>query len=59
MEVRINRVQWFPNAPVYTGIPGIVVGLDAKSFHVKTLDSYVKVTEWDCVESIRIGDRLL
>ncbi len=57
-EIRINRVELVPEAPVFKGIPGAVVGVEPEAFHVKTVDSYVKVVEWSGVERIRIGDRL-
>lgn len=57
-EIRINRVELLPGAPVFKGIPGAVVGAGPKDFLVKTADSYVKVVEWSGLERIRIGDRL-
>jgi len=57
-EIRINRVELLLEAPVYKGIPGTVVGVESETFYVKTVDSYVKVVEWNGVERIRIGDRL-
>ena len=57
-EIRINRVELMPEAPVFKGIPGAVVGVGPGSFLVKTADSYVKVVEWSGVGRIRIGDRL-
>jgi methionyl-tRNA formyltransferase len=57
-ELKINRVQYLPNAPVYKGIPGAVLRVDADGFLVKTGDSYVKVTEWTSIGKIRAGDRL-
>jgi len=58
LEIRINRVELLPDAPVFKGIPGTVVGVEPEAFHVKTVDSYLKVVEWSGVERIRIGDRL-
>lgn len=58
VEIRINRVEWLPTAPVYIGIPGSVVGIEADAFFVKTADSFVRVVEWTGVEKLRIGMRL-
>ncbi len=58
VEIKINRVEWLPEAPVYKGILGAVVGIEPGAFFVKTSDSFVKVVEWCGVEKIRIGDRL-
>ena len=57
-ELRINRVRLVPEAPVYKGVPGAVLGPDADGFLVKTADSYVKVIEWGGVDRVRVGDRL-
>jgi methionyl-tRNA formyltransferase len=57
-EFRINRVEFLADAPVYKGIPGAVVGVEANGFLVKTADSYVRVREWSGVERFRVGDRL-
>ena len=47
-----------PDAPVYKGVPGAVVGVEAEGFFVKTADSFVKVVEWSGIDKIRIGERL-
>lgn len=57
-EIKINRTQYLPDAPNYKGIPGAVVGVESGAFFVKTLDSYIKVTEWCGCTRLRIGDRL-
>ena len=57
-EVRINKIKYLRNAKNYKGIVGSVVGVDSEGFFVKTLDSFVKVTEWTCFPSPHIGDRL-
>lgn len=56
-EVLVNRVELIPHAPVYKGIPGAVVGVDADGFTVKTADSCVRVTDWSGVNTPKIGDR--
>lgn len=56
-EVKINRVGYLSDAPVYKGVAGAVVGLDGEAFLVKTADSYIKVIEWSGCNRPRIGDR--
>ena len=58
MEIKINKLQYLPDAPTYKGIIGSVVGVESNAFFVKTLDSFVKVTEWSGCTRPRIGDRL-
>ena len=57
-EIKINKVQYLPDAPNYKCIIGAVVGVESDSFFVKTADSYIKVTEWSGCTRPRIGDRL-
>ena len=57
-EIKINRVQYLPDAPIYKGIVGAVVSVAHDTFVVKTLDSSVKITEWSGVARPQIGDRL-
>jgi methionyl-tRNA formyltransferase len=56
-EVRINKVSFLSKATNYKGIPGCVVGVDDGSFLVKTLDSFIRVTEWSGYPTPKIGDR--
>jgi methionyl-tRNA formyltransferase len=56
-EIRINRVEYLPEAPRYKNVPGAVIGVEPNAFYVKTADSYVKVTEWSGCARPRIGDR--
>ena len=58
VEIKINRVELLPNAPVFKGIPGAVLDLYADGFFVKTADSYLRVVEWSGIDQVRIGDRL-
>lgn len=57
-EIKINRVQVLPYARTFKGIAGSIVGVDADSFLVKTLDGVIRVTEWSGYSNPRIGDRL-
>lgn len=56
-EIMINKVELIPQAPSYKGIPGAVLAVDECSFLVKTLDSFVKVIEWEGERKLRVGDR--
>ena len=56
-EVRINCVAMVPDAPIYKGIPGAVLGKSDSTLLVKTLDSYVKLLDWSSDQKITVGDR--
>ena len=55
--VKINKVEYLPNATKYKGIPGSVIGVELEAFIVKTLDSFVRVTQWSGYQLPKIGDR--
>ena len=57
-EIKINKIEFLPNAPSFKGIIGAVVGVESNAFYVKTADSYIKVVDWGNYEKPRIGDRL-
>ena len=57
VEIKINKVNYLPNATKYKGIPGSVIGVETGTFLVKTLDSFVRVTDWSGCPIPRIGDR--
>jgi methionyl-tRNA formyltransferase len=57
--IKINKSKLIKDAPVYKGVPGAVVGIDGDCFIVKTLDSTLKIVEWEYEGKVRIGDRLL
>ncbi len=56
-EIRINKVLYLSDAPIYRGIAGAVVGVEFNAFFVKTSDSFVKVIEWSGYARPRVGDR--
>ena len=56
-EVKINRVNYLANATKYKGIPGSIIGIENGAFLVKTLDSFIGVTEWSGCLMPKIGDR--
>lgn len=58
VEIKINKIQYLANAITYKGVVGSIVGIDPDGFFVKTLDSFIKVTEWIGYSKPRIGDRL-
>jgi methionyl-tRNA formyltransferase len=58
VEIKINKIQYLANAIIYKGVVGSIVGIDPDGFFVKTLDSFIKVTEWIGYSKPRIGDRL-
>jgi methionyl-tRNA formyltransferase len=56
-EIRINRVELLPKAPIFKGIPGAILDVCSDGVFVKTEDSYLKVVEWSGIDRFRIGDR--
>jgi methionyl-tRNA formyltransferase len=56
-EVHINKLAYIRDAASYKGIPGSVIGIESGAFLVKTLDSFVRVTEWSGYLMPKIGDR--
>ncbi len=57
-EVIIHRVEYIEHAPRYICVPGAVVAKDDVSFFVKTLDSCIRVVDWQTDSKIKVGDRL-
>jgi methionyl-tRNA formyltransferase len=57
IEVRVNRIELIPGAPIYKSIPGAVLGKENENIIVKTGDSFVKIIEWASEGKIKIGDR--
>lgn len=47
------------DAPLYKGINGSTIGIEKDGFLVKTLDSFIKILEWEWEYDgrIKIGDR--
>lgn len=56
--VKINKADEVKNAPTYKGVPGQVIGKDNDGVYVKTLDSFIKITDYESEKKLRIGDRL-
>lgn len=57
-EIRIIRIEYLADAPVYIGVPGSVLAKDKAGFLVKTSDSYVRVLDWEADLKLKVGDRL-
>lgn len=56
-ECVINKVQYIKDAPIYKGIPGQVIGKENGELLVKTNDTFVRIIEYVCESTIRVGDR--
>ena len=56
-EIKINKAKIIEKAPSYKGFTGSIIGIEKDGFLVKTLDSFIKITEWECERKIKIGDR--
>lgn len=57
-ELKINKIEYLNNAPNFVGVPGAVLAKNNESFLVKTLDSFVRVLDWNVDTKIKVGDRL-
>ena len=57
-QVKINRVQFIPNACVYKGIPGAILSKENDGFLVKTGDSYLQIIDWSSNVRLKVGARL-
>ncbi|WP_300369428.1 methionyl-tRNA formyltransferase [Hydrogenimonas sp.] len=55
--MKINRVRYIENAPVYKGIPGAILQKTKDGFIVKTLDTFVEVIEYEYDGKFKTGDR--
>lgn len=56
-EIKINKATIIEKAISFKGITGSIIGIEKDSFLVKTLDSFIKITEWECERKLKIGDR--
>jgi methionyl-tRNA formyltransferase len=56
-EIKINKVEYIKDAPIYKSIVGAVLNKDKNSFTVKTKDSSIKVISFQYNGSIKVGDR--
>lgn len=58
IEIKINRVEMIDNAISYIGIPGQIVGKIDGMPIVKTLDTTLIISDFECERIIKVGDRL-
>lgn len=56
-EMKINKIQYIENAPIYQCVTGAILNKDIEGFFVKTKDSFIKVVEFDYDGKIKVGDR--
>lgn len=57
-ELKINKIEYSVDAPIYKGVEGSIVGVESRAFYVKTSDSFIKVIDWSGRRQPKIGDRL-
>lgn len=57
--VKINKAKLIPLAPVYEGVPGSILSKTSDGFLVKTLDSFIEISEIECQAKMRVGDRFV
>ena len=55
--VKINKVEFIPDAPIYKGIPGAILAKHENGFLVKTGDSYIKILDWSSSARLKVGGR--
>lgn len=56
-EMKINKVEYYREAPTYKCKIGTVLNKDSTGFLVKTKDSFIKVVEYEYDQSFKVGDR--
>ena len=56
-EMKINSAIEIKNAPTYKGIAGAILDKKDNYFIVKTIDSFIKVVDFEFDGKIKIGDR--
>jgi methionyl-tRNA formyltransferase len=56
-EIKILKVDFLKDAPLFRGIPGSIIGSSSLGLQVKTKDSFVNVSNWISPVKPRIGDR--
>ena len=58
-EVIIKSVLYLPDAPSYIGIPGTILFKSNGCFAVKTLDSFILISDYLSNSPLRVGQRFL
>jgi len=57
IEMTINKVEEIDNAPTYRCIEGAILHKDSSGILVKTLDNFIKITEFEYEAKYKVGDR--
>jgi methionyl-tRNA formyltransferase len=57
-EIKINKAEIINNAPNYKCREGAVLGKDNKGVYIKTSDNFIRVTEYEYDDVLKVGDRL-
>ena len=57
-EIRINKSEMVNYAPNYKCTEGVILGKDSTGVYVKTGDNFIKITEYEYDDILKIGDRL-
>lgn len=56
-EVKIYKVEMIPGAHEYINTPGQILKKDSEGIYVKTLDTMVKIVDYEAGCHIRVGDK--
>jgi methionyl-tRNA formyltransferase len=56
-EMKIKKVSLIKNAPIYKGISGAILSKENHILYVKTLDSFIKIEEYEYSDKVKVGDR--
>ncbi len=57
IKVKINKAEAMKTSYSYKGVPGAILSKEKNGFIVKTLDSYVKIIEWEAPCNLIAGGR--
>lgn len=56
--VKINKAKLIENAPTYKSTVGqVLVKISDNTFLIKTLDSFIEISEVSCEDKIKVGDK--
>jgi len=56
--IKINRAEIVPEAPIYINTPGQILAKTTKGFYVKTIDSFIEISELETSIRLKVGDKL-
>ena len=57
LEIKIHQVEIIGNASNNIGKPGVVLEIKNQNLIIKTLDSFIKVSEFESGQNIKVGDQ--